>query len=76
MQVGRWGNSLAIRLPSAVVEGLGLKEGDDIQIEIASERRFEVSRDQSREDALAQLDALNLQLPPGYVFKRADAYED
>ncbi len=76
MQVGRWGNSLAIRLPSAVVEGLGLKEGDDIQIEIASERRFEVSRDQSREDALARLDALNLRLPPGYVFKRADAYED
>ena len=76
MQVGRWGNSLAVRLPSAVVEGLGLKEGDDIQIEIASERRFEVSRDQSREDALARLDALNLRLPPGSVFKRADAYED
>ena len=29
MQVGRWGNSLAIRLPAAMVEALDLKEGDD-----------------------------------------------
>ena len=31
MQVTRWGNSLAIRLPAAVVEALSLKEGDDIE---------------------------------------------
>lgn len=28
VQVAKWGNSLAIRLPAAVVEALGLKEGD------------------------------------------------
>jgi len=27
MQVAKWGNSLAIRLPAAVVEALELKEG-------------------------------------------------
>lgn len=35
MQVGRWGNRLAVRLPAAVVEALGLKEGDEIEIEVA-----------------------------------------
>ena len=30
MQVAKWGNSLAIRLPAAVVEALKLKEGDEI----------------------------------------------
>jgi hypothetical protein len=30
MQVSKWGNSLAIRLPAAVVEALKLKEGDSI----------------------------------------------
>ena len=30
MQVAKWGNSLAIRLPRSVVEVLGLKEGDSI----------------------------------------------
>ena len=30
MQVSKWGNSLAIRLPQAVVEALQLKEGDEV----------------------------------------------
>ena len=53
MQVARWGNSLAVRLPSAVVEALDLKEGDQIEIRIAGEREFKVSRDRSNERALA-----------------------
>jgi len=40
MQVARWGNSLAIRLPKAVVEALKLKPGDDIEIVVAGTRRF------------------------------------
>ncbi len=38
MQVGKWGNSLAVRLPAAVVEALDLKEGDEIEIEVADPR--------------------------------------
>ena len=45
MQVAKWGNSLAVRLPSEVVEALKLKEGDQIEIRIADEREFEVRRD-------------------------------
>ena len=37
MQVCKWGNSLAIRLPAAVVEILDLKAGDDIQIGVAGD---------------------------------------
>ena len=47
MQVSKWGNSLAIRLPAAVVEALDLKEGDDIEIQVAGKRSFDVSRDTS-----------------------------
>ena len=32
MQVSKWGNSLGVRLPRAVVKALGLKEGDEIEI--------------------------------------------
>ena len=35
MQVAKWGNSLAVRIPQAVVEALKLKEGDQIEITIA-----------------------------------------
>ena len=73
MQVAKWGNSLAVRLPAAVVEALELKEGDQIEIRIAAGRSFEVTRDPSRERALARLRKLRRPLPPGFVFDRADA---
>ena len=51
MQVSKWGNSLAIRLPAAVVEILDLKDGDVIQVTIAGPREFEIGRNRSREAA-------------------------
>ena len=75
MQVSRWGNSLAVRLPTAVVEALELKEGDQIEIRIARGGAFEVSRDQSRERALARLRKLRRPLPPGFSFDREEAHE-
>lgn len=75
MQVAKWGNSLAVRLPSAVVEALELKEGDQIEIRIAGEREFEVKRDRSKEKALARLRQLRRPLPPGFTFSRDEANE-
>ena len=34
MQVSKWGNSLAVRLPATVVDALGLKEGDQILVKV------------------------------------------
>ncbi len=73
MQVAKWGNSLAVRLPAAVVEALELKEGDQIEIRIADVRTFEVQRDRSRQDALEKLRKLRRPLPSGFVFDRDDA---
>jgi antitoxin MazE len=75
MQVAKWGNSLAVRLPSAVVDALKLKEGDQIEIRIAGDREFEVSRDRSKEKALARLRRLRRPLPPGFTFSRDEANE-
>jgi antitoxin MazE len=75
MQVSKWGNSLAVRLPAQVVEALNLKEGDEIEITVAGERRFEVERDQSRARAMARLKALSRPLPKGFRFSREEANE-
>ena len=75
MQVSKWGNSLAVRLPAAVVEALQLKDGDQIEIRIAGARQFEVSRDRRREDALDLLRRLRRPLPAGVTFDRAAANE-
>ena len=70
MQVSKWGNSLAIRLPSSVVEALALKEGDDIEIVIAEERVFEVRRKPDREELLARLRKFRGTLPEDFKFNR------
>jgi len=73
MHVSKWGNSLAVRLPAAVVEALDLKEGDQVEIRIAGDRVFELRRDQSKSRALARLRKLRRPLPAGFVFDREGA---
>lgn len=73
MQISKWGNSLAIRIPSEVVEALDLKEGDQIEVKIAGAREFEVRRDRTREKALERLRRLRRPLPAGFVFDRSEA---
>lgn len=75
MRVAKWGNSLAIRLPAVVVDALGLKEGDDIEIRIAKGKTFEVRKDPTREQALAALRKLSRPFPKGFVFDREEAHE-
>jgi len=73
MQVSKWGNSLAIRLPAVIVEALNLKEGDEIDIRIAGTRTFDVELDRSRERALERIKALAVELPRGWKFDRDEA---
>jgi antitoxin MazE len=73
MQVAKWGNSLAIRLPAAIVEVLALKEGDEIEISVAGERKFEVSRKPDREELVKRLRAYEGRLPPDFKFDRDEA---
>jgi len=75
MQVARWGNSLAVRLPAVVVEALQLKEGDQIEVRIAGAREFEIERDRSRERAIERLRRMRWQLPSGFTFDRSSANE-
>jgi antitoxin MazE len=73
MRVAKWGNSLAVRLPEAIVKALQLKPGDEIEIVVTGERAFQVERDGSRERALARLRSLRQPLPKGFRFDRDEA---
>ena len=75
MQVSKWGHSLAIRLPAAVVEALELREGDDIEIHVAGARSFAVARKPGRADHLRRLRALRGRLPADFRFDRDEAHE-
>ncbi|CAN5474910.1 AbrB/MazE/SpoVT family DNA-binding domain-containing protein [soil metagenome] len=79
MKISKWGNSLAIRLPVAVVEKLGVKEGDEIdEIPGAPDNTVVLKRRLSRKELLARLEDIRKTspIPADYKFKRADAYDD
>jgi antitoxin MazE len=73
MRLAKWGNSLAIRLPASVVEALELREGDEIEINIADARQLNVSRKPGREDLLKRLRGFRGRLPADFKFDREEA---
>ena len=66
MLVAKWGNSLGVRLPRALVDDLGLKPGDDLQIVAATSTRVEVVKDARRERAVDR--AVDLARSHGFGF--------
>lgn len=75
MQVSKWGNSLAVRLPASVVEALQLKEGEEIELIVAGTRSFEVARKPSSRELLARLRKYRGRLPADFRFDRLEANE-
>jgi antitoxin MazE len=73
MQVSKWGNSLAIRLPVSVIKALEIKEGDDIEVLIADERVFKLRKKPNKKDILARLRKFRGKLPADFIFDREDA---
>ena len=75
MQVAKWGNSLAVRLPKALVEDLGLEIRDEVQVVSHAPGEFALGRDPRRQRALERMRRRAWALPDGYVFDRDAANE-
>ena len=73
MQVAKWGNSLAVRLPAPVVKALDLKAGDDIEIHIADGRELGIARKPRRDELLRRLRTFRGRLPSEFKFDREEA---
>ena len=75
MQVSKWGNSLAVRLPKKLVEELGLKPGYELTLVAATKDRLTFEKAERRERALERLASRNWTLPEDYKFDRDEANE-
>ena len=75
MQVAKWGNSLAVRLPVSVVEALALKPGDDIEIHVMAERSFAIEKAPGARDLLVRIRKYRGRLPSDFKFDRLEANE-
>jgi antitoxin MazE len=73
MQVSKWGNSLAVRFPAALVQALDLKEGEEIDLHLVGTRSFEVVKKPSAQELLERLHQLRGRLPADFHFDRLEA---
>ena len=74
MQVAKWGNSLAVRLPADLVRELGIKEGDQIDL-VKGEDTLKVRRLPRADEVLASLHVFRGRLPATERLSRDDAHE-
>ena len=75
MQVSKWGNSLAIRLPAALVEALQLREGDDVVLHAVGARTLVVEKTPNVKQLLARLRKFRGRLPKDFKFDRLEVNE-
>ena len=73
MRVSKWGNSLAVRLPKALVEDLGLKPGDRLEIVSEAKERIVIAKDERRLRAVERMRARAWSMPEGNGFDREGA---
>jgi antitoxin MazE len=76
MKVSKWGNSLAVRLPKALVEKLDLKEGSQLSVVAARNGVIEVGTSEDRRrKALDRMAARNWTVLEGDRFSRSETNE-
>ena len=73
MQVAKWGNSLAVRLPKSVVDALDLKDGDDILLHLVGSRAIEVEKTPDRLELLERLRKYEGLMPKDFRCDREEA---
>jgi antitoxin MazE len=55
MKVEKWGDDLAIRLPTEIVERLDLKDGDEVDIRVSGPDTFDIERTRGTERMVVRL---------------------
>jgi antitoxin MazE len=74
MKISKWGNSLAVRIPTDVASRLGLKEGDEVDFRASDSNGIELLRLASRRERVERLrEILKDRLPADYRFDREEA---
>ncbi len=77
MRVAKWGNSLAVRLPSKLVRAMSLEDGDDVHLEIidAESRVVSIAKGAHRQQLVEGLKQYEGRLPADFRFDRGEANE-
>ncbi len=75
MQVSKWGNSLAVRLPKKLVEDMGLRPGDELAVVETSKGKIAIEKIDRRAEFLEKMREIRWRAPKGWKFSRDEANE-
>lgn len=78
MQVAKWGNSLAVRLPVSLVKTLNISDGDEVELRPAPTAAGQattvlVERQASKLDTLREARRFRAAWPTDFAFDRDEA---
>ena len=78
MQVAKWGNSLAVRLPVTLVKELGISEGDELTLQPVPQQAGQpacvsVVRQPGKLEQLQAMHGLRAPWPADFSFDRDEA---
>ncbi len=79
MQVAKWGNSLGVRLPMALVQALGISEGDELEVRPVKKKgkaatpAIEISLAPTKQELLEAMRKHRGSWPVGWKFDREEA---
>lgn len=73
MQLAKWGNSYAVRLPKEMVEALKLELGEELDARVAYDGSLRIRRKRSREEVIESLRQFEGTITGPFTFDREEA---
>ena len=73
VKLGKWGNSLAVRLPRALVGELGVSEGSAVRLTLGASGVLDIARELTLSELLEAIKSLRGLIPADYKFDREEA---
>ena len=75
MKIAKWGNSLAVRIPTEFADEHGLAAGDSIDLSMEASERLDILRQRTLDQMFEDVRKLRAVMPPDVKFTREEANE-
>lgn len=75
LNIGKWGNSLAIRLPLELSKQLNITDGDSLIVTTTTDNKVILQKQLSRSERFKQLSSFNAKTDH-FNFNREEIYEE
>lgn len=73
MQLAKWGDDFAVRLPKEMVEALAVELGEELDVQVQLDGSLRIARKMTPEEAIMGLRKFRGMMPADFKFDRDEA---